>query len=143
LLPAGPAAAVDLSSVEACVEAHAASDTLPAPCVAQAMTECLGTPSDAPALASLCFREARDTWSEGIAARMARLKAAAPEEIAAIAGIEVKYDLLGGLLQCDRGEELALVGSGALEEIQRQKDQCTATAAGMAYIRLLWRARDL
>ena len=141
---AGPATAeIDLARVASCVAGHAAERTMPAPCVAEAMTECLAIPADAPSLASQCFRAAREDWSRGIAARMDQLRDTAPERIAAIAGIEVKYDLIGGLTQCDRQEELALLGEAPLDAIQRDKDRCAATAAGIAHVRLLWRSRDL
>jgi hypothetical protein len=74
---------------------------------------------------------------------MDELRAAAPERIAAIAAIEVKYDLIASLTQCDRMEELALLGDRALDQVQREADGCAATAAGIAYVRLLWRSRDL
>ncbi|MEX5729539.1 hypothetical protein Ga0609869_002892 [Rhodovulum iodosum] len=146
-LLAGPvpaaAAEIDLPAVAACVEAHAAMGDFPAPCLAKTMAECRAIPPDSPALASQCFREARESWFDGIAAHMAEIRKTAPEEIAAIAGIELKYDLMADMTQCDRMEELALVGPGAAEDIQRQKDTCAAAAAGKAYIRLLWRSRNL
>ncbi|WP_137700675.1 hypothetical protein [Marimonas lutisalis] len=142
-LPLTARAEIDLAAVKACVARHAAEDTLPAPCVAEAMGDCLAMPADAPSLASQCFRSAHDSWSKGIAAHMAHIRDTAPEKIAAIAGIEVKYDLLAGLTQCDRAEELALLGRTPVETIQRDKDRCTAAASGIAYVRLLWRSQDL
>lgn len=144
LMLAGPAAAeVDLGAVAACAASHKAAGTVPAPCVAEAMAACHAVPADAPALASACYRDAREVWSQGIAAHMATIRESAPEEIAAIAGVEVKYDLLAGLIQCDRMEALALIGPAEAADIQRQKDGCAATAAGTAYLRLVWRSQGL
>jgi len=144
MVPPLPAVAeIALDAAQGCVARHAEDGTIPTDCVAEAMADCLNVPADAPALASQCFRAARADWSAGIAARMQELRATAPERIAAIAGVEVKYDLIAGLTQCDRMEELALIGDRPLDQVQREADGCAATAAGVAYIRLLWRARDL
>lgn len=138
-LPLPGLAEVDLGAVSAC---GIAGDP-PAACVEQAMAECHAAPPDTPAVASQCFRAAQARFSEGITARMQAIRDGAPERIAAIAGIEVKYDLLLGLTQCDRMQELALVGESDLAAIQRQADGCTATAAGIALLRLMSRSRDL
>ena len=146
VLLAGPATAVaevDPDAAEACVAEHAAAGTSPADCVADAMSHCRLIPPDAPALASQCYRTAKDAWSQGIADRMERLRNTAPEGIAAIAGVEVKYDLLGGFLNCDRLRDLALLGDAEEAAIQREADRCAATATGLAHVRLLWRSRDL
>ena len=142
-LPLPATAEIALGTVRDCVARHAANQTVPTACVDEAMSECIGLPGDAPALASQCFRAARDGWSAGIAARMEQLRAAAPGKLAAIAGVEVKYDLIAGLTQCDRMQELALIGDRPLDQVQREADRCAATAAGLAYVRLLWRSRDL
>lgn len=142
-LPLPATAEIAIETVRDCVARHAANQTVPTACVGEAMAECLSVPGDAPALASQCFRAARDRWSAGIAARMGELREAAPGKLAAIAGVEVKYDLIAGLTQCDRMEELALIGDRPLDQVQRETDRCAATAAGIAYVRLLWRSRDL
>ena len=75
---------------------------------------------------------------------MGRISAIADDRIAAIAGIELKYDLITARTQCDRMEELALAASGQpAETIRRQKSRCEAGAAGLAYLRLKLRARSL
>ncbi len=143
-LLAGTASAdVDNLTLVACVQQHAAKETNPAVCVNEALQDCLSVPADSPSVASVCFRDANQAFADGIAQRMAQLQAAAPENIAAIAGIEVKYDLLSGMTQCDRLAELALIGNGAMQDIQRSKDQCATIATGMAHVRLLWRSQDL
>lgn len=136
-------AEVDLATVDACVADSIASERMPTACVDAALAECIATPDEAPALATLCFTTARAAFSDGISAQMDRIRASADDKIAAIAGIEVKYDLLASLVQCDRMEELALLTDRPGEEIARQKIRCAATASGLAYIRLIWRAKDL
>lgn len=133
---------VDLDAVRSCVATALDLDKKPTGCVDSAHTACLRISSDTPAVAALCFEDRRADWSTAITQRMDHLRSAAPERIAALAGIEVKYDLLASLVQCDRMEELALLREVAAEEIQIQKSRCEATASGLAYIRLLWRLPD-
>lgn len=142
---AAPARAdLDLAPVDACIVAALAAGQAPSACVDAAHAPCMAEPEDAPAVASLCFVGARDDWSAGIAGLMQTVKAGAPDELAAVIGIEVKYDLLGGLLQCDRLEELALaVGALDAERIALQKTRCAAVASGLAYVRLKARIETL
>lgn len=142
-LPVVAHADVDLAGVEACVATALEAGGNPAACVEDAQSNCLLTPSDAPAVGMLCYVEAEAAWQEGLQGLMAGVQANAPEDIATIAAIELKYDLLSGRLQCDRVEELSLaVGTEPEDVIQRQKARCTATTAGLAYVRLSWRSQD-
>lgn len=137
-------AGVDLAEIDACVTAAMAAGEPPNACIDAAHAPCMETPEDAPSVAGLCFLEAKDTWSAGIAALMAETSAKAPEELAAVIAIEVKYDLLGGLLQCDRLEELArAVGPQDAEQVRMQKTRCEAVASGLAYTRLRARIETL
>ena len=140
--PAQAEPRLDLDAVRSCVETAAELGRKPTTCVDDAHAPCLQVSTETPAVAGLCFAETRQEWTDAIAARMADLGEKAPERIAALAGIEVKYDLLSALVQCDRMEELALLRELPAEEIQLQKSRCTATASGLAYIRLLWRLPD-
>ncbi|WP_121633704.1 hypothetical protein [Tropicibacter alexandrii] len=137
-----PAWAVDLDAVNSCIDTARAEQGNPNQCIDAAHQPCLVDSAEAPAAAILCFTEARETWSEGIASRMDTLRANAPEDIAALAGIEVKYDLLASLVQCDRLEELGRLRDAPTEQVVLQKARCTATASGLAYTRLLWRLPD-
>lgn len=133
---------LDMDSVQACVATASELGKSPNGCVDQAHAPCLRVNSDTPAVATLCFEETRSEWSGAIATRMQRLGETAPEKLAALAGVEVKYDLLTSLVQCDRMEELAQLREIAAEEILLQKSRCHATASGLAYVRLLWRLPD-
>ncbi|CUH75993.1 hypothetical protein [Tropicibacter naphthalenivorans] len=137
---AAPASAeVDLTAVTACIDSARTDGTNPNLCVDTAHQDCLVDSAEAPAAATLCFTKAREAWSQGIAARMETIRANAPEKLAALAGIEVKYDLISSLTQCDRLEELGQLQEAEAETILLQKTRCTATASGLAYTRLLWR----
>lgn len=140
-----PAAADErLVETNACLNARLAENQTPAPCVDQAHQRCLTTPEDMTASAVLCFRQARETWNIGIATEMEHIRKAASDRIASIAAIELKYDLLANLMQCDRMEELAKVGSDASgDQISRQRAQCDASASGLAYLRVKIRSRSL
>lgn len=143
---AGPGAAdaarLDLPTINACVATAADLGKSPNGCVDTAQVPCLRVNTDTPAVAALCFEESRAEWAAAISARMTEISDRAPERISALAGIEVKYDLLSALVQCDRMEELALLREITPQEIQLQKTHCTAYASGLAYIRLLWRLPD-
>lgn len=135
-----PAAAEDLSD---CVAARLAEGAAPGACVAEALAPCDAEPADKPAVALLCYKRAQDGWAEGLAARMAEIRESAAEGLSALASVEVKYDMLGHLLQCDRMEELARLGTAEAAGIQRDKARCTAAATGLVYTRLMMRAQDL
>lgn len=135
-------AGVDLEAVQTCVEQRSQDGSAPQ-CVQLSHAECRTFPEDAPAAATLCFNKAHEQWSNGIAARMEVIRTSVDDTVSAIAGIEVKYDLLTSLLQCDRIEELSLLQSGRSEQILLQKSRCAALATGYVYIRLLQRSRDL
>ncbi|MBN7783625.1 hypothetical protein JYP51_01760 [Ponticoccus gilvus] len=135
-----PAAAQELTE---CVAARLDQGSRPGACVAEGLSACDSEPSDMPAVAMLCYQKAQDGWGEGLAARMAEVRATASQQIAALTSVEVKYDLLGKLMQCDRLEELALIGEGDAQAIQRDKARCAAAATGLTFVRLLISAKDL
>lgn len=139
--PLGAMAEVDVPAVQACVAGALEAGENPGLCVEEAHAQCHAAAPDAPNVATLCYTNAEAVWGEGLQSVMARIEADATEQIAAIAGIELRYDLLLGRLQCDRVEELSrVVGVEPGPVVQRQKARCTATAAGLAYVRLLWRS---
>ncbi|WGW05708.1 hypothetical protein [Tropicibacter oceani] len=141
---ASPASAeVDLTSVDACIAQARSDGQPPTACIDAAHAACQAEPGDSHMVAALCYAQAREIWGNGIRDRMSAITATAPEKLAAIAGIEVKYDLIANLTQCDRIEELSRLGDATGEEIQRQKARCEATASGLAYLRLVWRSADL
>lgn len=142
-IPVPVAAEVSIDRISTCIDDALSREADPTACLTEALAPCASITSETPAVASVCFRAVRDTFNSGIAARLDTLRQDTSGQMSAIAGIEVKYDLLGALLQCDRLEELALLGDAEIAQIQRRSDQCTARATGMTYLRLLWRARDL
>lgn len=143
-LSAPAMAEMDLDGVNSCLSDRLAAGQPPATCLDEAHSACTAVNSDRPAVAALCFVEMEKDWQSGIAALMTIIKEKAPKEIAAIAGVEGKYDLLSALLQCSRMEELALVvGRESDEAIIRQNARCKANAAGLTYARLFLRSRNL
>jgi len=133
-----------LGSINACILENIDGGEKPASCIDAAHDDCVQVPEGTPSVASVCFRAAKDRWGAGIKALMEKVTAQASGDVAVIAGIETKYDILAGLTQCDRLEELALAVSGRPHEVVlRQKSQCVSTAFGLAYARLVWRTRDL
>ncbi len=125
-----------------CVEAQVAAGAPAADCVTRAHAACLDL-GDAPAAATLCLLEAKEAWGERIAARMDEIEAAAPAEIGEVAVIEVRFDLLQNLLQCDRLEALARLRDPGGEALRLQRARCEATATGLAYVKLLLQSRDI
>jgi len=136
-------AGVDLPAVDACIAHSEQMKSPPTACVDAEHAECAAMPDKMNAAATVCFSDAREAWTDGISRRMEELQKTTSEDIAAIARIELKYDLLASLVQCDRMEELALLKGGPNEDLLRQKIRCAATASGLAYIRLVWRSRNL
>lgn len=143
-LPGAALAEMDIDVVNSCLSDRLAAGQSPATCVEDAQSACLTVTSEAPAVAALCFVEVEKEWQAGLSSLMSAIREKAPEEIAAIASIEGKYDLLSGLLQCSRMEELALViGREDQDALLRQNAGCKANAAGLTYARLFLRSRDL
>lgn len=137
-------AQIEIAKATECMTARIDAGETPALCIDEAHATCLATPADSPAVAILCYRNARADWDAAITAEMSRIRERADERISAIAAVELKYDLIASLTQCDRMEELALVGSTKSgETIQRQKARCEASAAGLAYLRATLRGRSL
>lgn len=133
-------AEVDLAMVDGCVTKAREMDQSVMACVDAAHAPCLEIHSETPNVRSLCFKEAQDSWSRGIARHIEELAKDAPTQITAIAKIEVKYDLLASLLQCDRLDELAALQGAADQERLMQKTHCSATASGLAFARMIWRS---
>lgn len=137
-------AQMDLDGVNDCLSERLSAGQAPATCIDEAHSPCTAVNSDRPAVATLCFVEVEKHWQSGIAALMATIKEKASEDIAAVAGVEGKYDLLSALLQCSRMEELAvIVGRESNDAIVRQNARCKANAAGLTYARLFLRSRNL
>lgn len=145
LAPSLAAAEVDIARFDGCVADSLARDRPAADCVQTAHAVCGDFPLEtARAAAVLCYVDAQDAWTRAIRARLEGLGEDAEGRIAKLAEIEVKYDVLGSLLQCDRMEELARVASPEEDAaIGLQKARCTATALGLAYAKLLLQSRNL
>ncbi|WP_425100152.1 hypothetical protein [Tropicibacter sp. S64] len=139
-----PAAAeMDIAAAKSCLIDAQTKRGDPSVCIDAAHADCLAAPGDTPSVAALCFATARDDWGTGIRAEMDRIKAEAPEDIATVTAIDLKYDLILALTQCDRMEELAGIGGTPAAVIEREKARCMASASGFAYARLLWRSATM
>lgn len=136
-----PALAQDISTAAtpACVERARSDGADPKLCLAQVHAPCQSISAETPALVTLCFDTAREAWTRATAARLDEITHDAPEQIGARTRIDTKYDLLAGLLQCDRLEELGHLTEIEDDRLLLEKTRCEATATGLAYIRLLWR----
>lgn len=124
-----------------CVDDQAASGQPVAECVNRAQQICLQFPESAADAATACFRDMKDAWGTAIAVRMDQIAADAPEEIAAVARIEMRYDLTINLLQCDRMDELNRLRDRPAEALRAQDARCESTATGLAYVKLLLQSR--
>lgn len=145
LVLAAPAMAeVDVTAAASCFGAAADAGTDPSDCIDAAHEACMVDAQERGLVAALCFTNAKDAWSAGLAARLQRVMSESDQQTAALAQVETKYDLLAALLQCDRIEELSLIGSDQTGEmITMQKARCTANASALAYMRLYLRSRSL
>ena len=143
-LMANPAwAEGDIAQVNTCLDTAVQGQGDAAACVGILHTPCLDSAPETPAVATVCLNEARTVWSDGIAAVMASTVSELDEKQAAVVRIEVKYDLLTNLLQCDRLQELSVATteiSGA--EAALQAARCQSTASALTYARLYTRAQS-
>ena len=136
------ALAGEFAETESCLQAQIDANQPIAKCIHDSQAICLSY--DAPSMAGAdCYRRAKDHWGDLISKRMSDIKDNASEEIAAIAGIEVKYDLKSNLMQCDRMEELALVQKDPDQETVYIRMRCEATAVGLAYAKLYFQSSGL
>lgn len=119
-----------------CIQEQREAGAPAADCVNRAQERCLQYPLGTEA-GIACYLEAKDRWGSRITERMETIRKTAPEEIAAIAGIEVKYDLKANLNQCDRMEELSLVRQDPDQGTVHVRARCEATAVGLAYVKLV------
>lgn len=144
-LSAGPVlAGVDLAQAQACFDTAASDQTNPSQCIDAAQNACMDNAQETPAVAALCFSDARAVWSQAIGAEMSDMSESAEEGLVAVARIETKYDLLANLLQCDRMEELSLaVSTLSSDAIALQSARCQSTAAALTYMRLYLSAQSL
>lgn len=126
----------------ACVEAQAEKGAPVAECVNAAQVQCLEFQDASPA-ATECFIAFKESWGEMISARMQEIEAAAPAQITALAKIELKYDMMQNLLQCDRIEELAMLTRPDEAALVWQRARCEATATGLAFIKLVLQSRGI
>lgn len=135
---------LDISGFRACIDTQIAAQAPTQSCIQAELRDCATIDTSEGAEATvLCYVTAQDGWTVAIKARLDELRAAADEKIADIAGVEVKYDVLSGLLQCDRMQELSLLTDRSSNEINIQKSGCTATTMGLAYAKLLMQSRNL
>lgn len=128
---------------EVCVSERIEAGAPVAECVNAAQAACLDLAEAAPLAALQCFLAAREQWGARIAARIEALEAEAPAEIAAIARVEAKYDLLLNGVQCERMNELVLLREPPSDAVRLRKARCDATATGLAYVKLLAQSRGL
>ncbi len=131
-----------LGDLAACLDRRSRDGEPLGLCVQEAHADCLALPAGEPA-GTLCLRDAKDRWAALIRARMDEIAAGAPEEIAAIAGIELKYTLRRQLMECDRIEELTLLRRDPGPGTVYARALCEASAAGLSYVSLMARSGAL
>ncbi|MDX1779934.1 MAG: hypothetical protein R3256_01320 [Thalassovita sp.] len=136
------AAAEEFEPVQGCLDARISANEPVAECVKQVQSLCLSY--DAPSMAGAdCYRRAKDHWGGLISERMQRIRETASEQLSTIAAIEVKYDLKGNLMQCDRMEELSLVQKDPDDGTVYIRLRCEATAVGMAFAKLYYQSQQI
>lgn len=135
----GKAAPDPVAQLKGCIADKVEAGDEPRPCVNEVQAECLDLPAEAPSVAAKCFLERKETWGAALSETMKGLQKGLSEDAAAMAGIEMKYALMGNLMQCDRLEELRLVREDPSEATRAVDARCEATATGMALADLLAR----
>ena len=137
-------AQAEIELFQACFAAKNSANEPAGDCVNEAQAVCLSfDPGSQAAAGTLCFVKAKEDWAAGITAQMDQITAMADPQIAAVAGIEVKYDLLSNLLQCERMRDLALLTDRPSDAIVLQFARCEATATGLVLTKLMLQSRGL
>ena len=127
---------IDPVGVRTCLRGEAAQQD-PAHCVTAAHTACLSFPTpEATAAATLCFAEARDQWNAAIGAGMAAVSETLDETQLGTLQVNLRFDLMGDMLQCDRMQALAELSETPDEQIALQSSRCGAVASGLTFVRL-------
>jgi hypothetical protein len=129
--------------VEACLLTQSQNNGPSIACVNEAQSTCIQYTADAPQAALQCFLDVQKTWVSYIGTRMDLVLAKGGEEIAAVAGIEIKFDLLQNKLQCQRMSELAMLRAGPTEQSQIAAARCDATANGLVFSKLVAQSENL
>lgn len=129
--------------VEACLLTQLSNGAPSIACINEALGACIQFTGDAPQAALQCFLEAQKTWTRYIGARMDFVLEKGGEDIAAVAGIEVKFDLLQNKLQCQRMSELSMLQAAPTEQTQITAARCDATANGLVFAKLVAQSENL
>lgn len=129
--------------VETCLATQAEKGQPSIACINEAQGTCIQYIADAPQAALHCFLESQKAWSDYIGARMEWVAKEGGDDIAAVAGIEVKFDLLQNKLQCQRMSELAMLRTAVTEQTQIQAARCDATANGLVFAKLFIQSQSL
>ena len=129
--------------VEACLLTQLDNAAPSIACVNEALGACIQFTADAPQAALQCFLSAQTTWASYIGARMDFVFEKGGEDIAAVAGIEVKFDLLQNKLQCQRMSELSMLNAAPTEQTQITAARCDATANGLVFAKLFAQSENL
>lgn len=117
---------------DTCLNAAVTAQSPIADCIHQATAPC-GQTDPGGESALLCYTNAQEVWGQRITARKAALDAVAPDQIKALAGVELRYDLQMNLLQCERIEALQLVTRERDLTLQNERARCDAMATGLTY----------
>lgn len=145
--PTAPLAAEEMlqpqDRVETCLATQLQNGSPVIACINEALGSCIQFTADAPQAALQCFLDAQAEWTQYISARMDLVLDKGGEDIAAIAGIEVKFDLLQNKLQCQRMTELSMLRSAPNEQTQITAARCDATANGLVFAKLFAQSENL
>ncbi len=132
--------AAQVAGAEACLAAALKDGSDPTLCVEPSDAACMDSAPETPAVSTACFAETRAQWGAAIGKRMQSL----PDDTATtVARIEAKYDVIGGMVQCDRIEALAKAASDLDgPQIALQKERCLSRATALTYVRLFARTHS-
>ncbi|MBS8225099.1 hypothetical protein [Vannielia litorea] len=133
--PQAQAASADLSldALIDCAHGPVSSGVM---CISEALEPCDAVVPETPAVAALCYQEARQTFEADFPAALDAVEAKEGEATGAEARIVVRYEVLTRALLCDRDMELLALKGGTEGEITRQKARCMALVTGDTWLRL-------
>ncbi|MBY6050012.1 hypothetical protein [Vannielia litorea] len=134
-VPQARAATADISPDEliSCAQGPAASGAL---CISQALEPCDAVVPETPAVAALCYAQAREVFEADFPAALEAVTAKEGEATGAEARIVVKYEVLTRALLCERDMELLALEGAPEDEITRRQARCMALVTGDIWLRL-------
>lgn len=126
-------AEIDLPALESCGRAKPEESIL---CISKALEPCEAVVPETPAVAVLCYENARRDLEKGLQPALEAVTETEGDAVGAEARIVVRYEILVRNLGCERNAELSELEGMSAADISRQKARCLAMTLGDTWMRI-------